>query len=193
MVLATERKQGVVVLSGGGRDETVGLRVGRQESECLAAAQGSHSSEVPLVKRRDVQGAQSFGKGHQRSIREPEPGICVSLGDLHRRRDRARPPLEEICARSKIGTERAERFPATTRSDKMVDLRNDHRRRREIVMCIIDPSSDGLVVVVGRVHVRDMTDVSTTITARRSLTGQDARPHELPGPGDLRILRVREA
>ena len=126
-----------------------------QKPERLAASQGSNGAEVALVKRGDLDRAKPLGESDEGSIGEPEAGVGVALGYLHRRRNRAGPPLDQVRAGSKIGTQRSQRCPSPPGSDEMIDLRNDQRSRHKIVTDIVEPRGDEPMGVVAGIHKGD--------------------------------------
>jgi hypothetical protein len=66
-------------------------------------ARGRTAPEVTFVERGDVRRGEALGEGDPRGVGEPEPGLGIAFGDLHRGHDRPRPPLDEIGARRKVG------------------------------------------------------------------------------------------
>jgi hypothetical protein len=81
-----------------------GLCVRGQKRERVSGGQGSHSAEAPFVERGDVDRAVMLREGHQRCVSESKAGDGVPLGNAHGRRDRSRPPVDEIRAGGEIST-----------------------------------------------------------------------------------------
>ena len=158
--------------------------VGGQEAERSTVVQGPHGAEVPVVHRGDVQRLVPIGERDQGGIGQPEVELRPPLGDLGDLCGRAGPPVDEVRLGRDVGPEAGLGPASESVTDQVVDLGEDE--------AVSSPAPDGraryhATTSAWRASRRSasvyVTDVSRTITARRSRRGTGRRCRRRhPGP-----------
>lgn len=115
-----------------------------------------HSSEVALVKRRDLRFAQALGERHHAGIDDPEREVCIlrlkftAAGKIGHRRW-----FDAVDAREQIVEKHEPGFGRKSASAPVVEFGEDEHRNHQILVRIDQEPSTPLVIGIGSVERRE--------------------------------------
>ena len=129
-------------------------RVEWQETESRATTERANDAEVPLVERSDVLRPDARSQDDKRSIREADPQVGVSIGQLGCFPGGTRPPLDQVGACADIVAKGAHRSRAPARRGKVIGFSEHERCRHELFVEPFVPLERLAMTAIGTVEKR---------------------------------------